>query len=279
MTRRCVASRAVAKAALEFRRASGIEFDQACDIYETVARHGLDLQFVDVPSLEGMYLEEEESERICVCSHRPVGRQHFTAAHELGHHVLGHGTSLDAVIEEAHEAAELTPEELAADAFARYLLMPPRAVQAAFRQRGFDLGHLEPPQVYRAASWLGVGYGTLLNQMFYSLGLLSPPDHKRLSKISPKEIKAKLARVVSDRDVWVIDQLWVDNRLHAQMGDLLIGLASGCDTGLLTKMDRGAYIANAVGESIYPIATGGSLTVSVSRTAYVGFYEYRYMRE
>ncbi len=279
MIRRCLASRAVAKKALEFRQASGMKFEDPCDICETIARHGVDLQFVDIPSLEGMYLEEAEVQRICVCSHRPVGRQHFTAAHELGHHVLGHGTSFDAVIDEFGEANDLTPDEVAADAFARYILMPPRAVQVAFRQRGFDLGHLEPLAVYRAACWLGVGYSTLLNQMLYSLGLLKPLDYKRLSKISPKNIKAKLAGAVSDHDVWPVDHLWVDRRLRTQLGDLLIGLAPGRSTHMLKELEGGKYIANAVGESVFPLATGGSLTVSVSRAAYVGFYEYRYLRE
>jgi IrrE N-terminal-like domain len=279
MTQRCLASRAVAKKAIEFRQASGMTFEDPCDIYETIARHGVDLQFVDIPSLEGMYLEEAEGQRICVCSHRPVGRQHFTTAHELGHHVLGHGTSFDTVIDEFGEANNLTPDEVAADTFARYILMPPRAVQAAFRQRGFDLGHLEPLAVYRAACWLGVGYGTLLNQMLYSLGLLKLPDHKRLSKTSPKNIKAMLAGAVSDRDVWAVDHLWADSRLHTQLGDLIIGLAPGRSMHMLKELDGGKYIANAVGESVLPLAAGGSLTVSVSRVAYVGFYEYRYLRE
>jgi Zn-dependent peptidase ImmA (M78 family) len=279
MSRRCLALRAVAKKALEFRQATGIKFEEPCDVYETIARHGVDLQFVDIPSLEGMYLEEAEAERICVCSHRPVGRQHFTAAHELGHHVLGHGTSFDAVIDEFGAANDSTPDEVAADAFARYLLMPPRAVQGAFRQRGFDLDHLEPLDVYRAACWLGVGYSTLLNQMLYSLGLLTPPDYKRLSKISPKNIRAKLAGAVSDRDVWAVDYPWADRRLHTQLGDIVVGLAPGRSNHLLKELQGGKYIANAVGESVFPLAAGGSLTVSVSRAAYVGFYEYRYLRE
>lgn len=279
MTRPCMASRMVAKKALEFRQASGMKFEDPCDIYEAIARHGVDLQFVDIPSLEGMYLEEAEAERICVCSHRPVGRQHFTAAHELGHHVLGHGTRFDAVIDELGEAAQLTPDEVAADAFAQYMLMPPRAVQVAFRQRGLDLDHLEPLAVYRAACWLGVGYSTLLNQMLYSLGLLSRPDHRRLAKISPKGIRAKLAGGVSDHDVWVVDHLWVERRLHTQLDDLIIGLAPGRSTHMLRELDGGKYIANAVGESIFPLAAGGALTVSISRAAYVGFYEYRYLGE
>lgn len=279
MTGRCAASRAVAKKALEFRQASGVNFEVPCDIYETIARHGVDLQFVDIPSLEGMYLEEAEAERICVCSHRPVGRQHFTAAHELGHHVLGHGTSFDAVMDEFGESTDLTPDELAADAFARYLLMPQRAVQVAFRGRGFELASLEPVDVYRAACWLGVGYGTLLNQMFYSLGLLNPSDHKRLIRVSPKSIRAELAPNLANCDVWLVDGLWADKRLHVQIGDVILGLDSGLTTKLLTELGHRTYIAQAVGESTFPITAGGALTICVSQAAYVGFYEYRYLPE
>jgi hypothetical protein len=279
MTKRCLGLRAVAKKALEFRQASGMKFEDPCDVYETISREGVDLQFVDIPSLEGMYLEEVETERICVCSHRPVGRQHFTAAHELGHHVLGHGTRFDAIVDEFGEATDLTPEEFAADAFARYLLMPPRAVQGAFRERGFDLAHLEPLAVYRAASWLGVGYGTLLNQMLYSLGLLNPSDHKRLSGVSPKSINSKVVPTSANCDVWILDSLWANRRLHAQIGDVIIGLDSGHPTRVLAEVDHGTYAAQAVGESIFPIAAGGTLTICVSKAAYVGFYEYRYLTE
>src|SRR5712691_9157125 len=119
MTQHCMTSGAIAKRAIEFRVASGLAFEEPCDIYELISRRRIELQFVDIPSLEGMYLEEPEARRICVCAHRPVGRQHYTAAHELGHNVLGHGSQIDPIVDELGQAKSLTSEERAADAFAR----------------------------------------------------------------------------------------------------------------------------------------------------------------
>lgn len=279
MMQRCMASRAIAKRAIEFRVANGLAFEDPCDIYEVVCRHGIELQFVDIPSLEGMYLEEPETQRICVCAHRPVGRQRYTTAHELGHHLLGHGSRIDTVVDDLGKVTTLTPEEKAADTFARYILMPPRAVQVAFRARGFDLTAMEPVAVYRAACWLGVGYITLLNQMWYSLGILQPSHYKRLSKMSPKTIKTKLTGGTPQSDVWPLDGLWANRKLHAQLGDLIIGLQPGHSTQTLTESDDGIYVASSVGESISPLVTGGTLTICVSRAAYVGFYDYRYLPE
>ena len=279
MTQHCPLAGAIAKRAMEYRFARGLAFDQPCDIYDLISQEGIALQFVDVPSLEGMYLAEPETQRICVCAHRPVGRQCYTAAHELGHHILGHGTQLDGVMDDLGQVRSLVPEEKAADMFARCVLMPPRAVRAAFRLRGFDLNALGPVEVYRVSCWLGVGYATLLNQMALSLGMLKPSDHRRLLTATPKKIKAEFRTAVSDRDVWPIDRFWANRRLHAQVGDSIIGLQTGCGAEPLAEAGTGAYLAASVGESKFPIVGGGSVRISVSRAAFVGFYEYRYLQE
>ena len=279
MTERSPTLRAVAKRALEFRLGNGVAFEDPCDIYELICRRGLELQFVDIPSLEGMYLEEPETQRICICAHRPAGRQRYTAAHELAHHLLGHGTQLDAVMPDLGQLRGLSSEEIAADTFARYALMPPRAVQAAFRLRSCDPAAPDPTQVYRAACWLGVGYATLLNQILYSLNLLGRARYRQLSKVTPKRIKIKLAGFVPQGDVWPLDEFWANKRLHAQVGDLILGLKSTCSGSLLTRTHQGGFTATEVGEAVVPLEAGGSVRVSVSRAAYIGFYDYRYLPE
>ena len=271
--------RATAKRAIEFRLAREIAFDSPCDVYEVIFQRNIDLQFVDIPSLEGVYLEEPEACRICVSAHRPAGRQRFTAAHELGHHVLGHGTQFDAVVDELERVTSSHTEEEEADAFARYVLMPPRAVQAAFRLRGFEVASPDPIAVYRAACWLGVGYITLLNQMLYSLHVLEPSDHERLSRTAPKSIKTELAGVVPKGDVWPVDEFWAKRRLDAQIGDLIVGAKTQDSRCLITEVEQGTYMANNVGQSVLPLAAGGNLSLCVSKLAYVGFYEYRYLPE
>jgi hypothetical protein len=270
---------AIAKQAIELRAKAGIGFDEPCDIYELIAQSSIDLQFVDIPSLEGMYLDEPETRRICVCAHRPAGRQNYTAAHELGHCVLGHGTQIDATVNDLERLTSPASAETGADAFARYLLMPPRAVQAAFRMRGFEINSLEPSAIYRAACWLGVGYGTLLNQMLYSLHFLQTLEHKRLSKISPKTIKAQLAGTSTGCDVWPLDKLWENRTLNAQIGDLITGLGPSTVTSVVAQIRPGIYEAKSAGIVIVPLAADGTVRVRVSRAAYVGFYDYRYLPE
>jgi Zn-dependent peptidase ImmA (M78 family) len=279
VTGRKVAFGALAKQAIEFRVKNGIGFDEPCDIYELIAHSGIDLQFVDVPSLEGMYLDEPESRRICVCAHRPVGRQRYTAAHELGHSYLGHGTQIDTTVDDVSQLASSTSAEAAADAFARYLLMPAPAVQTAFRGRGFEVNSLEPIAVYRAACWLGVGYQTLLNQMAYSLNMLPSSQHKRLSKVTPRTIKAQMAVTSNACDVWPLDQLWANRTLHAQIGDVITGINPSTDNPMVTEMRQELYTAKSVGIAVFPLAVHGTVRVCISRGAYVGFYDYRYLPE
>jgi hypothetical protein len=157
--------------------------------------------------------------------------------------------------------------------------MPPRAVQAAFRLRGFDIASLEPSAIYVAACWLGVGYTTLLNQMMYSLKVLRLSDYERLSKTTPKSIKRKLKGIVPDGDVWPLDDHWANRKLHAQIGDLIVGIKCRCATQLLTEIVEGVHAATAVGKCVVPLEAGGNLKLCASRSAYVGFYEYRYLPE
>jgi Zn-dependent peptidase ImmA (M78 family) len=275
-------ARSGAKRALQVRAREGISTCDPLDVYEVIGRMRIDLQFCDIPSLEGMYLDERESRRICVSSHRPWGRQRFTAAHELGHHLFGHGTRVDEVVDRGLADAEVPDEEVVADAFAGVLLMPPRVVQAAFRLRGADPSDPTPQEAYSAACWIGVGYSTLLQQMRWTLGLLSQPAHKKLMQATPKQLKAELQDSPAESDVWPLDDHWEGKTLHAQVGDVILGVrsdaagaASVIQDGLAGKGVRAAQ----PGEIDVPLAGGGMVKLRVSRARYVGFYEYRYLEE
>ncbi len=89
--------------------------------------------------------------------------QRFTLAHELGHYVLGHGTSLDDN-QTISFAGRLSPrshpiEERAADTFASELLAPRRLMLAAAQRHGWTKDALaEPVNVYQMALRLGVSF-------------------------------------------------------------------------------------------------------------------------
>lgn len=276
--------RTAAKRALSVRISQKIGIDSPCDVYELIAGFGLDLQFVDIPSLEGMYLNEPESKRICVSALRPVGRQKYTAAHELGHHVYDHGTQIDQV--GAPDKCAKTPdEEILADAFARFLLMPARAVLASFRVRGVDPTNPKPQDVFRSAEWLGVGYQTLLYHMQLSVDLLSDSRRRTLAKWKVRTLKAQLAKVPGEGDVWQLDRYWDGQRLHAQIGDTVVGI----DLERMAQFPQPQVVQPnptleevklvGVGEGCLPVGADGLTRVSISRAKYVGFYEYRYLAE
>jgi len=268
-----------AKAALRYRALRGYALDRPCDVYELISQKGPDLQFVDIPSLEGMYLDEGRVRRICVCGRRPAGRQRFTAGHELGHCILGHGTVIDAE-GELGEASLNTPEEQAADIFARYLLMPPRAVQRGFRCRGFDPTRPSPLDVYIVSAWLGVGYSTLVNHMALTLKVLEPSLRQSLLKTSVKQIKQLAASVTTTSDVWILDPLWEGCTVHTQIGDVIRGLSSHPNAGdILVKQGHDSWSCRSVGEGLFAVKSGSAVRVCVSRREYIGFYRYRYLPE
>jgi len=262
-----------AKAALRYRVERGLGFDEPCDVFETVADENIDLQFVDIPSLEGMFLHEPEARRICVCALRPWGRQRFTAAHELGHYVLGHGTQVDTTIE-CREDAGFSDEEILADGFARFLLMPPRAVGRVVCSEQHS-----PEAIFHASCWLGVGYETLIRQMCSTLRLISGTDQDRLLRSKPRELCKKIARDQSfSCDAWPLDGYWRDRLLHLQVGDIAEGvIAKGSQ--VLSPTSPTAALATAAGTEVVQLAAGGTVTISVSRRSYVGFYDYRYLPE
>src|SRR5262249_26864115 len=92
-------------------------------------KSGVDVRFVDAPSLEGMYCRAPRLSIFVPSSmHRPWGRIVFSCAHELGHHELGHGTRADKYLAGSHYGKSREPEELAADVFAAFFVSPGQGV-------------------------------------------------------------------------------------------------------------------------------------------------------
>ncbi len=270
-----------AKAALEYRLRNGLALDEACDIYELIIRQGLDLHFMDVKSLEGFYLSDGTAGQINVCAYRPAGLQRFTAAHELGHHVFGHGSTFDRELDYSDRFSSVALEERLADLFARFLLMPRPAVYKGFKNIGADLHQLSPQDVYRVASWLGVGYTTLLHQMRWSLQLLDQTQFDSLIGAKPQDIKLEMTPCVKKygrTELWPAHKSWDGSRIHAELGDIFTGLSPE-NAGFVKHLQGDIFQASAVGHAQLSMVVRGKVNVSVCRKEFVGFYEYRYLRE
>jgi Zn-dependent peptidase ImmA (M78 family) len=271
-------SRIAAKKALKIRVEGGYPLTRPCDVYELIVRHKLELQFVSVPTLEGMYLEDGDRRRICVSAYRPPGRQHFTAAHECGHSFLYHGTKLDRIKDLRDTASEREIDEQLADIFATCLMMPNNTVQSGFRLRGIDPNNPTPADVYKVATWLRVGYTTLSNHMFYSMELMSRQHLRCLLRHEPKAIKNELAQQQTTKEVFQLDGLWDRECVQAQVGDFFTGITGSPDC-VLVKVRDGLFTAARPGKVTVALNSGGVAEIKIGRENYVGLYEYRCLPE
>ena len=126
-----------------------------------------------------------------ISSSHPQALQRYTAAHELGHHLLHReGYSLDGKAD--IDSASGPDTEREAQLFAAQLLLPPIMVGAAVRQvRAKSHGDITAPQAYEMSGLLGVSYSamvhTLADQKHITRG-----EQNRLLAVQPKMIKAIL---------------------------------------------------------------------------------------
>ena len=200
---------------------------EALCIYDAAENLGIEVRFVDIPSMEGMYVRNSGSNSqpiILVSALRPAGRQASTAAHELGHHVFAHGTRIDEYIADADETRRdiLDSEEMIANMFAGFFLMPKAAVEHGFAARACAPVSATPRQVFAVAGWLGVGYGTLIHHMRSSLGMFSFGDAKRLLSIQPKRIRQEILGFNTPSDCFLVDHTWTGRPLDLQIGDMAL---------------------------------------------------------
>ena len=109
--RRAIARTAMA-AALRTRLFVGYRLDHAVCVYDLAEKLGVEVRFLDLPSMEGMY-SSASGPTIIVSSLRPPGRRAFTCAHELGHHNRSDGVEIDELVEQ-WDKPRFDPKEFAA---------------------------------------------------------------------------------------------------------------------------------------------------------------------
>lgn len=181
---------------------------------------GLDVQFIDV-SMEGMYVRDDPP-AILISVLRPLPRRHFTCAHELGHHLFGHGTSVDGLSDESDGPRKFDPKEFLVNSFAGFLLMPMIAVRKAFASRGWQPDAATPLQLYTVACSFGVGYVTLVNHLAYSLGLLRKPRADAMAKTRLGIIRREAVGRDTPQPLVVADSHYSLQTLDAEVDHLLL---------------------------------------------------------
>ena len=226
-----------ADAALRVRQSMGLGIWIPICIYDVAEELGLEVRFVDISSMEGMYCKTA-TPLILVSSLRPSGRQAFTCAHELGHHIYKHGTRIDELVDQSTAKSRFDPEEFLADCFAGFLLMPKSAISRAFATRGWDVRSCTPLQLYAIAGAFGVGYTTLIRHLSTTLNLLPRSRVSELVRVSPKQIRSVLLGRETREDLVLVDTQWVGRAIDIQVGDLVQLPADVVSEGLCISLSE-----------------------------------------
>lgn len=272
--------------ALRLRREMGIKSQAPAPVFDVIERLGIKLSFMPIPSLEGVY-QGQPNPVILVSSDRPPGRQAYTGAHELGHHVYGHGVAVGVAGDDAgQEPPESAgPEEYLANRFAGFFLMPKTAVKHGFRARGWEPRDCTPPQVYTVAGWLGVGYTALVHHMRGSLRMLTYPQSARLLKATPRDIRARILGRKVRENLFVVGEKWTDRAVDVQVGDLIL-LPSGTHHEAknlrVVEETEAAVLLTATAPGIgrvYRPEWGLAVFVRASRRNYAGLGPYRHWED
>ncbi|MFB8788907.1 MAG: ImmA/IrrE family metallo-endopeptidase [Potamolinea sp.] len=269
--------------AIDVRRKAGFDHKSPLCIYSLCDKLNVRVKFVDI-SMEGIYLREAESV-ILLSALRPFPRRTFTCAHELGHHVFGHGSTIDELIEDSENSKAFQAEEFLADSFAGFLLMPVLGVRKAFVSRGWDAASATPEQIFTVACSFGVGYETLITHMAYSLKMISPLRVNLLLKTKPKTIRENVLGHPSTNSLIIADEHWSMPTIDAEVGSLLLlptGAEAANDTITFEKnhLKGRLFKANRPGlVRVYCRDTGWAVFVRVSRYQFIGLSQYRHLEE
>jgi Zn-dependent peptidase ImmA (M78 family) len=231
-------------------RDTGVVRDEYVDVF--AALQAADVCCVAKPlrGLAGAYAGPELGGPVVLLSSRldELTIRH-TAAHELGHHVLGHGSTMDERVDPdlGGLGGPWPDEEKLAEAFAAWFLMPLPAVHSAMRRTGIDQP-AAPEHVHQIACWLGTTFVGTARHLVH-LRMMTPERAAALVRAwrarSPA-IRAALcgSAIPPQGRVWVMRPEASQASLHVIAGDTLVyptgevpdlppqGLVKRCDPQL-----------------------------------------------
>lgn len=241
--------------------------------YDLAERMGIEVQFHALPSLEALYFKTDPP-LIIVGTQRPAGRRAYNAAHEIGHHVFGHGTTVHQLPSERDTKPATNPKEFLADVFASFLLMPKLGVSKALADRRLDPASANPEDMFRLASFFGVGYTTIIFHLQHNLAMLTDEQADALRSSTPKQLRATLTDQPSV-ELLVIDEHWIGRPADIRVNDLLLlpHDANVEGTALATMTSEHGVLARGAAPGIARLTNrdqSWSLYVRVSRHEYVG---------
>lgn len=224
---------------------------QRVDVFDCIDRTGAVLMFQPLDNLLGAFMKEGGAAGIILNTERPLGMQRFTAAHELGHWVLGHDPHADdegilrrGPLADGRVFKRVPPEEREADAFASYFLLPAHLIKTQMEVQGWDVHHLaNPDTVYQAALRFGTSYAGAI----YGLErekVIGQDLRRQLLAAKPKDLKLALLDgqpLPNTRrsDVWLLTERDEGAVIEAGRDDLfLLRLNEATGAGYVWTFDE-----------------------------------------
>jgi len=279
-TRKELAFRAAARAE-QVRLKCDVAIASPVDSLLVTEKRKCEVRFMALPSLEGVYSPPPRPVMI-LGSQRPAGRRAFTCAHELGHHEFMHGTRMEE-IDSVRSKRQEDPEEFLADMFAAFLLMSQGSVRRAFKDRNLQPHKVEPMEVFRLACYFGVGYGTLISHLTWTLKLMSQLQREVLLQTQPRELKAEFGGAPQS-EVILVDGLWQHRCVDLEIGDTLVlhpgvVVEEGPRLSAQGSMD-GQPIFKAVSRGYiraFHKQDGWAVNIRISSKHYQGLARYRFL--
>lgn len=282
----CMDKRALTKkgmqAAVKARSAAGFDLINPICVFDLAERLGITVRFTDI-NMEGMY-QSGEAPRIFVSSQRPLPRRVFTCGHEVGHHVFGHGSTIDEMQEELAALKTEHPDEFLVNAFSAAVLMPVVGLRGALHRRGTSAAAATPHAIYAVACNFGVGYATVVNHLAYGLGEITPIRAKELLRSTPKSIRRDLLGDGAANPLVIVDEQWVGRAVDVEVNTTVM-LPSRTEVEGLQLEATGATGAGVVTRAVTPgigrilLPNGEVHFVRVARENYSGLARYRHMEE
>lgn len=247
------------------------------DIVGAVAGLGIPLLFRPLDGLWGAALVVDADLRgILVTTKLDLHVQRFTLAHELGHLLMDHQTSLDETIGFAgrHGNGGRPIEELAADSFASELLAPKSLmIRCAQRHRWNRAALSDAGNVYQLALRLGLSFPAMCWALV-SHDVLDRTQAEAMQARPVKELKRSLAPedliTNSWANVWRLTQPDTDAVLEAGPEDLfVVHVLDDAGGGYVWQLVDATGAVEVVSETEVEAAADGHIGAPASRAVYL----------
>jgi len=226
------------------------------NVFDMMAQRDLPVMFRPLDKLLGAYLDVG-SPGVIITTERQLPVQRFTAAHELGHAVLGHTPSLDPedVLMRspfgARVAGGYDVQEIQANAFASQLLIPSWLLAKHVRRQGWSPEDLaDPVTVYQLSLRLGASYAATCHALLSSR-VIKKTAYDTLVDVKPRVIKKRLLDPYEPEnykgDVWRITERDDGLLLEGSRWDLVvINMLEHSGSGYLWRIEDLAAVGLAV---------------------------------